>query len=330
MRRLLLFVFAMLISACLVACGDADAVTSNNGSDTPDESEERIKIRYAPLGGASGVAVQFGAENGIFEAEGLDVEFINIQDPVTGLMSGDVDVADTPTTNAILSGGQGAPIKIVSSMFRSKGAFYLIANNEIETIEDLKEKTVGIAKSGSGLDVYTRTILKEHGLDLEEDVTLVANGTHQEAYASLTNNQVDATIIHEPFVSLAESEGTGKLLARGWDYLPTFHTGVLVASDKAIKENREGVKRLVAAYFKAQQFAKENIEQFKEFYIENLNVDADVLEKTLERELEIWENDPNVDIQALMDTQQIQIDLGFQEQLFDVENVIDSSFIPEQ
>src|SRR5699024_10020765 len=140
---------------------------------------------------------------------------------------GDIDIADTPTTNAILSAGQGAPIKIVSSLFRSKGAFYLLGNEEIDTIKDLAGKTVGAAKFGSGLDVYIRTILTENGLDPDDDVTLIANGTHQEAYASLTNGQVDATIIHEPWVSYAENEGTGKLLARGWDYLPTFHTGVL-------------------------------------------------------------------------------------------------------
>ena len=65
-------------------------------------------------------------------------------------------------------------------------------------MEDLKGKKVGIAVFGSGLEVYTQVILKEHGLS-PDDVTFIANSTHQAAYASLETGQVDATIIHEPF-----------------------------------------------------------------------------------------------------------------------------------
>jgi len=315
----LIFVLIFLLSAC----GDIEDKPSST------DQSELLKIRYAPLSGVSGMAVQFGVKQGIFEAEGLDVEFVHLQDPVTGLLSGDVDIADTPTTNAILSGGKGAPIKIVSSLFRSKGAFYLIGNEDIESIEQLKGKTIGAAKFGSGLDVYVRTILTEHGLDPDQDVTLIANGIHQEAYASLLNGQVDATIIHEPWVSYAESEHTGNLLARGWDYLPTFHTGVLVASDEAIASKPEAIERLLSAYFKAQQYAKDNEEEFKSFYLEQTTVEASVLEQALTRELEIWDNDPNVSLESLEDTQRIHQELGFQSEIYDVTQLIDLSFIPE-
>lgn len=332
MRKVYLVLIVLLFALMLIACGNSEKEAStNDSSETTNEAgkQELIEIKYAPLTGGSGIAVQFGASKGFFEEEGLDVEFVNVEDPITGLLSGDIDIADTPTTNAILSADQGAPIKIVSSLFRSKGAFYLLGNEEIDNVEDLKGKTVGAAKFGSGLDVYVRTILKEHGLDPDNDVTLIANGVHQEAYASLTNGQVDATIIHEPWVSYAEDEESGQLLARGWDYLPTFHTGVLVASDDAIAENPEGIKRLLSAYFKTQEYAKENIEEFKAFYLENMNVDEEVLEHTLERELEIWENDPNVSIDSLNDTQEIHKELGFQDDIYDIESYIDLRFIPD-
>lgn len=166
----------------------------------------------------SGLAVRFGIEKGFFKDEGLDVELISTQNPIEALTSKDVDIADSATTNVIVAAGKGAPLKIVSSMFRTKGPFYLIAKPGIESIEDLKGKKVGAAALGSGLDVYTQTILNKHGLS-KNDVTYLANGVNDAAYASLTSGQVDATIIHEPFASLAETEGTGKILAKGWDYL---------------------------------------------------------------------------------------------------------------
>jgi ABC-type nitrate/sulfonate/bicarbonate transport system substrate-binding protein len=329
MKKQFIWFILLFFTIVLSACSEEERATQKTSTEKAEE-QKSLKIRYAPLGGSSGIAVKFGEEKGFFKEAGLDIEFIEIQDPVAGLISGDVDVADGPTTNAILAAGKGAPIKIVSSMFRSKGAFYLLGNESIQSVEDLKGKTIGVAKFGTGLDVYTRIILQEHGIDPDKDVTLIANGTHQEAYASLTNKQVDATIIHEPWVSLAESEGKGKLLARGWDYLPNFHTGVLMASDQAIKENGEAIKRLLSAYFKSQEYAKEHLDEFKAFYLANIKVNEDVLETTLNRENEIWENNPDVSKDALIETQEIQKELGFQDQIYDIEKLLDLRFITKK
>jgi ABC-type nitrate/sulfonate/bicarbonate transport system substrate-binding protein len=329
MKKQFIWFILLFFTIVLSACSEEERATQKTSTEKAEE-QKSLKIRYAPLGGSSGIAVKFGEEKGFFKEAGLDIEFIEIQDPVAGLISGDVDVADGPTTNAILAAGKGAPIKIVSSMFRSKGAFYLLGNESIQSVEDLKGKTIGVAKFGTGLDVYTRIILQEHGIDPDKDVTLIANGTHQEAYASLTNKQVDATIIHEPWVSLAESEGKGKLLARGWDYLPNFHTGVLMASDQAIKENGEAIKRLLSAYFKSQEYAKEHLDEFKAFYLANIKVNEDVLEATLNRENEIWENNPDVSKDALIETQEIQKELVFQDQIYDIEKLLDLRFITKK
>ncbi|GAE05779.1 ABC transporter substrate-binding protein [Paenibacillus sp. JCM 10914] len=231
---------AVTLTAIIAGCGSTDstekASPASNGEGNTNSKLE--KIRYAPLSGVSGLAVSFGAEKGFFEEEGLDVEFITTTDPIAGLTSRDIDVVDVATTTAIVAAGKGAPVKIVSSMFRTKGPFYLIASPDIKNVEDLKGKKVGIAVFGSGLEIYTRVILKEHGLN-PEDVTFIANSTHQAAFASLETGQVDATIIHEPFASLAEKEGKGNIIATGWDYLPTFHTGVLAAREVFWKISRK-------------------------------------------------------------------------------------------
>jgi NitT/TauT family transport system substrate-binding protein len=316
---------AALIGAVL----SAGLLLAGCGGDSGGSTDEsgRIKITYASFAGVTGMPAKFGQEKGFFEAEGLDVTFVTAEDPVAIVSSGDAEIADCDTTSALIAAGKGAPIKIVSSMYRHKGPFYLVARNDIDRVEDLKGKTVGIARKGAGLEAYVRVILKEHGLT-EKDVTLVPNGTHQEAYASLTNGQVDATIIHEPFVSLAEAEGTGKLLARGWDYLPTFHTGVEIASERFIKENPEALKKFLTAYFKAASYAKAHPEEYLDFVEKQSDVDREVLRSALEREEPIWENDPRVDLDELRDTQQIQKDLGFQDTVYDPEDLVDTSQIP--
>jgi len=321
------------LAAAVILLTGCSADANDNNKDVQQasapESQKLQKIRYAPLTGISGLAVSFGAEKGFFEEEGLNVEFVTTKNAVEGLTSKDIDIADMPTTNAIIAAGKGAPIRIVSSLFRTKGPFYLIAGQDVNSIEELKGKIVGAGSFGSGLDVYTQIILKEHGLS-KNDVSYVANGAQDAAFASLTSGQVDATIIHEPFASLVETTGQGKVLAKGWDYLPNFHTGVLASRVDFIEEHPELIEKLLRAYFKSQEYAKNNLDEYKAYFLQNVKIDEKAVDSAFEREMVLWENNPDVDLSSLQETQQIQVDLGFQDQIYDTEKILDLRFIPSK
>lgn len=317
----------VLIAGCSSSEVNQGAVTKTENSEKTGDNKQK-KIRYAAFQGMTGLGFWFGKEKGFYDEAGLNLEMVDVQDKVAAFVANEIDFADMNTTQAIIAASKGAPFKIVASMFRTKGAFYLIGNPSISKIEDLKGKRVGVGQFGTGMEVYARVILRKHGLDPEKDVTLIANGSHQQAYASLESGQVDATIIHQPFVALAEERGVGKLLARGWDYLPTFHTGVLVASDDLIQNHPDIVRKLIETYFKANEYAKSNIDELLDFGTKYMRVDRYILKKALESEMEIWENKPELDLKALDDTQNIQIDLGFQDQKYDIEKIIDTRFLP--
>lgn len=286
------------------------------------------KVRYAAFVGMTGVGFWLGKEKGFYQQAGLDLDLVEVADKVSAYAAGEIDFADMSTTNAIVGAGRGAPFKVVASMYRTKGPFYLIARPGIKRVEELRGKRVGIFTFGSGMEAYVRVILKKHGLAPDRDTALIANGSHAQALASLEAGQVDATIIHEPFVSLAEKKGTGRLLARGWDYLPTFHTGVLTASTAFIGGQPELVRRLIAVYFKANTYAKEHPEELAEYAARFIKVDRETLRRALDRERVIWENKPELDLAALRDTQQIQVDLGFQKEIYDVKKILDPRFLP--
>lgn len=327
-----LWILTLVMAMVLAACSNSSkgAQESKTASTAPSGGEQKLqKVRYAAFNGVSGLAVNFGAEKGFFKEEGLDVEFVTTQNPVESLTSKDVDIADVATTTAIIAAGKGAPIKIVSSMFRTKGPFYLVAAPGINSVEELKGKKVGAAAFGSGLDVYTQVILKKHGLS-KTDVTYLANGANEAAYASLTSGQVDATIIHEPFASLAEVNGKGKILAKGWDYLPTFHTGVLASSNDVIAKKPELIEKLLRAYFKSQEYAKRHPDEYKAYFLSKIKVDPAAVDKAFEREKVLWENNPDVDKKALQDTQQVQLELGLQDKIYEVDKIIDLRFIPKK
>lgn len=284
-------------------------------------------VRYAGYSGVTGLGVQLGIEKGFFKEEGLALEFIDTRDPISGLSSQDIDMADWNTTGAIVAAGKGVPITIVSSLFRHVGPFYLVAAPDIGQVSQLKGKTVGAAFFGTGLDVSARTILGKEGVPADQ-VSFVANGVNAAALATLENGSVQATIIHEPFASLAEAAGKGQVIAAGYDYLPRFHTGVIVARNGFIAESPETVRKFLRAYFRANAYAKAHLDEYKAFYASRLKVDPKVVDTAVARELPIWANDPQVSLEAVNETQQIQHALGFQPEIYDAAKFIDTRLAP--
>lgn len=327
-KTVFLLIILIVSSILLAACGEGAAKEESSKSGSKGNKEELTKVTYAVFDGLNGMAVRFGHAKGFFEEEGIDLDLVVVKDEVAALTTGDVDIADANTTKIIIGAGKGAPIKIVSSMFRTRGPFYLIAKPEIKSVEDLKGKNVGIGIAGSGMEVYTRKILQDHNVSVD-DVNLINNGVYQQGYASLQTGQVDATIIHEPFVTLGEATGEAHLLALGWEYLPDFHTGVLAANETFAKENPELVTKVLKGYLKSQEYAKQNTDEYVEFVLKHVEIEEDVLRSALEREKVLWENKLFVEVDRIKATQQLGYDLGFQEELYDIESIVDNSFIPE-
>lgn len=315
-------------AAILTACSRTEPEATAPVPAPAPAAEAAQKVRYAGYPGVTGLGVQLGIEKGFFKDEGLALEFINTQDAVSGLASGDIDIADWNTTGAIVAAGKGVPLTIVASMFRHVGPFYLVGAPDVASVSALKGKTVGAAAFGTGLDVYARTILSKEGVPLDR-VSFVANGVNAAALATVENGSVSATIIHEPFASLAEASGKGKVLAAGYDYLPRFHTGVIVANNKFIAGSPRLLEKFLRAYFRSNEYAKAHLDEYKAFYAKRLSVDPKVVDAAVRRELPIWANDPKVSLDEVQETQQVQLALGFQKEIYDAAKFVNLAFIPK-
>ncbi|WP_019925063.1 ABC transporter substrate-binding protein [Nocardia sp. BMG111209] len=314
---------ALVVSGCSGTVDSLSGNSSGTNGHTTLTLQDSTEYTQLPL--------RFGVEKGIFAKEGLDVKFTQVQDAVTGVATGELTYAFGPTNTYLRAAAKGAPIKIVSSAFRSKGPFFLIARPGINTVADLKGKTIGIAVAGSGMETYTRKILSANGVDPDKDVKFVADGVNQQAYGALTTGQVDATIIHQPFPALGQLQGKSVTLARGWDYLPTYHTGVLIAGNDVIDKNPDLLRHGLRAYFTAYTYAKEHYDEYLPWLKSKLGtIDPQAVEAALKQEDDIWDDNPAIDPKAISDTQDIEISVGFQNTRYDADKYIDTRFIPQE
>ncbi|MEU6129525.1 ABC transporter substrate-binding protein [Saccharopolyspora sp. NPDC047091] len=319
--RLSLTAAALLPLAGTAACAGGGG-TRTDGADATITLQAGTQYTQQPI--------RWGVERGHFAAQGLTVEFTDVEDAVTGVATGELTFAFGPTTEYLRAAVLGSPLKIVSSAFRSKGPYFLIARPGITRVEDLRGRTVGNSKAGSNLDTTLRYVLRAHGLDADRDVALVNNGINEQAYGTLSTGQVDATIIHQPFPALGEFEGEAVTLARAWDYLPEYHTGVLISGDDVIREHPDVLRRALRAYFASYTDAKANYATYVPWLQGKLKLAPEAVARAIRQEDDVWDANPDVDPAAIRHSQEIEVEVGNQDRIYDAERFIDLRFIPQE
>ncbi|MBR1770792.1 MAG: ABC transporter substrate-binding protein [Lachnospiraceae bacterium] len=307
------------------------AKESEAGSSAADQSgnEDFITINSCFAVGMTGAVNKFAIEKGLYEAEGI--RFNNIDwssnDEVLSLITrGEIDVADGDPSAYIPGISNGVPAKLVGNMWRYSGCYWLVAQNDVQTIADLKGKSVGTAAAAGGMRLSVLKMLEAEGLS-ESDVDLVANGVYQGAYATLTTGEVSATIIHNPYAALAEAEGTGHILGRAWDYIPDYYTGTIIASDKIIQNDPEKLQRFVTAYYKVHEEVKnEHFDEFVTWAAEYMNTDEAVMRKAIESEIDVWLDYPVIPVDRVNNTVDILHQYGWMDASVTADGTYDNTF----
>ena len=336
-RKVLSVILTLAITAGLLSgCGAASETGSENSAGTATEEtsadaseEETITINACLAVGMTGAVNNFAIEKGLYKD--LGIEFNNTprtsHDAVLSLITrGAIDLADGDPSSFIPGIANGVPAKLVGNMWRYSGCYWLVANNDIESIADLKGKTIGTAAAAGGMKLSVLKMLESEGLT-EDDVELVANGVYQGAYATLTSGEVDATIIHNPYAALAEAEGEGHILGRAWDYIPDYYTGTLLASDKIINEDPDKLQRVITAYYTVhEQVKNEYFDEFIKWVSEQMNVDEDVMRTAVESEKDVWLDYPVIPEDRVNNTVDILHQYGWLDENITADGTYDNAF----
>ena len=89
----------------------------------------------------------------------------------------------------------------------------LMVKADIDTIEDLKGKSIAVSSPGSFPDMLARVALAKFNFDAS-DVTLAAVGGDRDRYTALVGGVVDAAVVSNEYLPLPSSKGLKMLLDR--------------------------------------------------------------------------------------------------------------------
>ncbi|MBI2954856.1 MAG: ABC transporter substrate-binding protein [Chloroflexi bacterium] len=212
-----------------------------------DKKRVKLSVPYNAISGSQG-ALWITKESGLFEKYGLDVDVPYIATGPTmvqAMVSGEVNVAQVgggAVVNANLSGGS---VVIVAGIANGLG-MSLYAQSNIARVEDLKGKTVGVSRFGTGTDFAARFALKKFGLTPEKDVALLQTGGLPETLAALQAGGIQAGAFGPPTTVKARQMGMHELVNIGDLGVPYIQSSLAMRRDFISKERETAINFMKA------------------------------------------------------------------------------------
>ncbi|HZR98767.1 MAG TPA: ABC transporter substrate-binding protein [Chloroflexota bacterium] len=153
-------------------------------------------------------------EGGYFREQGLDLQLTRIDAGATllaGMHQGEVQLAASGGPALVLGNLQGLDTMIVGSASNVLDVI-IFTRPEIQTVADLRGKTIGVSRLKSITDVAARLGLERMGLHPDVDVFTRGTGGIPESLAALEGGTVDGASINGPAIFQARKRGYRELL----------------------------------------------------------------------------------------------------------------------
>ena len=210
----------------------------------------------APSKSLSWFPIHLTREKGFYRDAGLDVDYVIMKPQVAmqALIAGDVGYT-TALGSTIRAALRNVPLRVVMTI-ADKPLFALIGRPGITSVDDLKNKMLGISSFGASTDTYARALLRRFKLTPNQDVKIIALGGGMNRIAAMEAGAVDAALIEAPYNVMLERKGFRKILFVG-DLIPSPLAGFGTRVEKIQKQSDE-VQRLVRATLRGIQYAKSN------------------------------------------------------------------------
>ena len=272
LKRLLAAVLSVGILAMgLAGCGSNAADTassSSSGSAAKEMPAPKIAfctwVGYGPL--------FIAKEKGYFEKYGVNPELVIMDDEsqfANAVASNSVQGLAHVIDREVINASQDVPENVVLVLDQSYGGDGIIASGDIASMADLKGRTVGLDKSTTSYFFFLSALAKNNMT--ESDIN-IQNMPAADAGAAFVAGKLDAAVVWEPWLTNASQREGGHVLLNSKD-LPNTIVDTLTLRSDFIKENPDAVKGIVAAWYDAVEFYKQNPDEGNKIMAKYLNID---------------------------------------------------------
>lgn len=222
------------------------------------------------------ITADIAIKTGAFEKAGINVEVVGIAGggaaSVQTVASGEADFGWAAIPAYINGVAGGSKIKVIYGGPASAHAndpsnqILVAADSDIDSAEDLINKTVAVGAKGAMWEYIVRIYLKNAGLDPDQlDMIIVPNAQHEQV---LKSGQVDAVVDNTPFADEFINNGTAKTLATYYDVVGEKEAGngwgVIMNTDTLASRPAEAVTKLIQVLIDTDEWVEANPDEARE------------------------------------------------------------------
>ena len=192
---------------------------------------------------------------GLFARQNIAAEIINQLDEekvVEDIVSQTIPIGTPNAPSLIFSQLNDNDLVMIGGLL-NRPAFYLVANQKITAIADLKGKKVGINQPRRMAGMMMLALLRRWQFDRDKDLELVDLGLNDRSFDALRSGELDAALLPPEKAFLAEADGlriVADTLALDSQWVP------LATTRRFLAGNRELVGKVAAIYRDSVQLFK--------------------------------------------------------------------------
>jgi ABC-type nitrate/sulfonate/bicarbonate transport system substrate-binding protein len=300
---------------------------------SPPQEPIHLRVIMAPY--MSNAPLYIAQQEGYFAAEGLDVEFVDLEDTesMVALIQGDLDVMTDLVGAGLLNAiSMDTPIRIVADkgymdptgctvnaiMARSA----LLESGALESREGLRGRIISFEPET--LDGYVlETALAPFGLNADDVQAVdVPRPAEIDGFAS---ESLDLTSTSEPWVTRIAQAGYGGIWRSLQEVLPDMQYAVFVYGPTLLQENPEAGRRFMTAYLRAvRQYNEGKTERNMELLGEFTGQDEAFLQEAC---WPAFRSDGSINTQSILDFQAWAFEKELVDGLLTTEQFWDPSFV---
>jgi NitT/TauT family transport system substrate-binding protein len=294
-------------------------------------AQQKLRIGKAQADAFSFLPVDIGIEHGIFKKNGVEVE--------SSGFAGDAKLQQAIAADAVDIGigsgpamafvAKGNPEIAVAAMANQPLLLVLSVQKDgaINDVAGLKGKTISMSTTGSLTEWLVRETSRQQGWG-PDGIKTVALGSNTSQIAAMHTKQVDGFVADVALAYKLQEEGTARILVRFGQLVSDFHIHVIYATNKAVAERPDDIRRFLAGWFETMAYIRQNKPVMVAKAAEAMNISPEIASRTYDEVMPMFSEDGRFNPKALAVLSRSFVDMGVLSAAPDMSKLYTEKFLP--
>jgi ABC-type nitrate/sulfonate/bicarbonate transport system substrate-binding protein len=299
----------------------------------PAGAAEVLRVGKAVPEAFSFVPVDIGMHKGLFEKYGIEAEttaFAGDAKMQQAMASGSLDIAlgSGPAMAFIV---KGSPVKAIAAMAGRPLLLTLVVRNDdtVKSVPDLKGKRVSVSTVGSLTYWLVSETSRQQGWG-PDGIIITPMGATAPQIAALKRKEIDGMVTDISTALSLERDGGMRILMRFGDLVKDFHIHVIFATNKAIAEKPDALRKFLKGWFDTIAFMRANKDETVAIAKDVIGKDADITARTYDTLMPMFSDDGKFNPKALAVLAKSYVELKVLDSEPDPKQLYTEAFLPSK